>query len=135
MRSSTQASSPTKAAAESKDPPSTEAGAETSILPSVFFWREYDEPYGFLSQWYDSPFTAPSLSSATATATSSSASSSPKNASGKNKTLTFNTTEQYMMYRKAVLFSDFKIAGQIMREPEPNKQRALGRKVKGFDCK
>ena len=40
-----------------------------------------------------------------------------------------------MMYRKALLFKDTEIAAQIMREPEPKKQRALGRKVKGFEHK
>lgn len=39
-------------------------------------WREYEEPYGFLSQWYPSTFTAPSPSS--------------------TGTVTFFTAEQYM---------------------------------------
>lgn len=39
------------------------------------------------------------------------------------------------MYCKAVLFKDFEIAAQIMHEPEPKKQRALGKKVKGFEHK
>ena len=47
----------------------------------------------------------------------------------------FLTTEQYMMYHKATLFSDQEIADKIMRETEPSKQKALGRKVKGFDNK
>ena len=47
--------------------------------------------------------------------------------------ITFLTTEQYMMYHKALLFADTAIAAKILREPEPKKQKALGRKVKGFD--
>ncbi|KAK4697660.1 hypothetical protein P7C71_g438, partial [Lecanoromycetidae sp. Uapishka_2] len=80
----------------------------------IFFWREYEEPYGFLSQWYPSAFKA-----------------RPKEADEK----TFLTTEQYMMYHKAILFKDTEIADQIMIEPEPAKQRALGRKVKGYTDK
>lgn len=49
--------------------------------------------------------------------------------------MTFLTTEQYMMYQKAMLFKDKAIADQIMIEPEPFKQRALGRKVKGYTDK
>ena len=37
------------------------------------------------------------------------------------------------MYHKAVVFNDKEIADKIMLEPEPEKQKALGRKVKGFD--
>ena len=28
----------------------------TTTSAPLFFWREFEEPYGFLSQWYDSPF-------------------------------------------------------------------------------
>lgn len=85
----------------------------------IFFWREYESPYGFLSQWYASTFTAPAPSSM-----------------GKNALpMTFLTTEQYMMYHKAILFDDVEVADQIMLEPEPKKQKSLGRKVKGFDNK
>lgn len=39
------------------------------------------------------------------------------------------------MYQKAILFVDKEIATKIALEPEPSKQKALGRKVKGFDIK
>lgn len=39
------------------------------------------------------------------------------------------------MYKKAILFDDQDIADKIVLEPEPKKQKALGRKVKGFDDK
>lgn len=45
----------------------------------------------------------------------------------------FNTAEQYMMYKKALLFHDYSSAGKIMKEKNPRHQKALGRKVKGFD--
>lgn len=81
----------------------------------IFFWREFEEPYGFLSQWYASTFTAPA---------------------GKSSSqMVFLTTEQYMMYHKAILFSDQDIADSIMLEPSPKKQQSLGRKVKNFDRK
>ena len=37
------------------------------------------------------------------------------------------------MYHKALLFNDQEIADAITLEPEPSKQKALGREVKGFD--
>lgn len=39
------------------------------------------------------------------------------------------------MYQKAVLFDDQETAAEIALEPEPSKQKALGRKVKGFNNK
>ena len=38
-----------------------------------------------------------------------------------------------MMYHKAILFNDQKIADRIILESDPRKQKALGRKVQGFD--
>jgi hypothetical protein len=80
----------------------------------VYFWRETETPYGFLSQWYTAPFKAPTSTDDT----------SP---------IYFNTTEQYMMYRKAILFCDEEIAHQILQTDVPAKQKSLGRKVKGFN--
>lgn len=37
-----------------------------------------------------------------------------------------------MMYAKAMLFGDTYIAKEILADPIPRKQKALGRKVKGF---
>ena len=47
----------------------------------------------------------------------------------------FNSTEQFIQYSKAKMFSDSKTAEEILREPEPSKQKALGRKVTNFDKK
>lgn len=85
----------------------------------VYFWREIEKPYGFLSQWYLSRFTAPTTPPA----------------GEDDPHLVFLTTEQYMMYHKAILFGDRKIADKIMIESDPRKQQALGRQVKGFDGK
>ncbi|KAK5119976.1 hypothetical protein LTR85_007052 [Meristemomyces frigidus] len=50
---------------------------------SVFFWREYEEPYGSLCQWYTSCFRDPDV----------------------HPTHVFNCAEQYMMYRKALVLA------------------------------
>lgn len=48
------------------------------------------------------------------------------------KNITFNCVEQFMMYCKAMLFGDVEIAKQILAELVPQKQKMLGRKVKGY---
>ncbi len=45
----------------------------------------------------------------------------------------FNTAEQAMMVGKARLFKDEATATEIMATTDPGKQKALGRKVQGFD--
>ncbi|MCJ1350575.1 MAG: hypothetical protein MMC33_000556 [Icmadophila ericetorum] len=49
--------------------------------------------------------------------------------------ITFQAAEQYMMYRKALLFSDTQTASQILQAHEPAEQKQLGRKVRNFDRK
>ena len=80
----------------------------------MYFWKETEKKYGFLSQWYIAPFNAP-----TSAVNSSS--------------ICFQSAEQYMMYQKAILFSDYKIAQQILEAAKPSVQKSLGRKVQGFD--
>lgn len=46
---------------------------------------------------------------------------------------TFKNTEQYMMYQKAVLFNDTKMAEKILQEPDPRTVKKYGRKVNGFN--
>ena len=45
----------------------------------------------------------------------------------------FNTCEQYMMYKKAILFGDTDTAQAILETSDPRKQKSLGRQVKNFD--
>lgn len=45
----------------------------------------------------------------------------------------YNCCEQYMMAQKALLFDDFVSYTKIMETKQPAEQKALGRKVKGFD--
>lgn len=80
---------------------------------AVYFWKPEEVPHGFLSQWYLCTFTAPSP-----------VRSEPD--------MTFVTTEQYMMYHKAMLFDDHETAKKIMKTKQPAQQKALGREVGGF---
>ena len=82
----------------------------------VYFWGEKSHDYDFLSQWYPCAFTAPGPVAG-------------------EPPLTFRTTEQYMMYRKAVLFEDGEVADKIMAAATPREQKKLGRQVKNFDNK
>ncbi|KAG2389514.1 hypothetical protein C9374_014074 [Naegleria lovaniensis] len=48
--------------------------------------------------------------------------------------ITFNCSEQYMMYRKAKLFGDDETATLILQTNNPSQQKELGRKAKGFNA-
>lgn len=78
----------------------------------IYFWRETEEPYGWMSQWYEYAMRDESDSS-----------------------IVYPTAEHYMMYQKAKLFGDDKIAREVIAGTElhPRKIKNLGRKVKGFD--
>jgi hypothetical protein len=45
----------------------------------------------------------------------------------------YSCAEQAMMAQKALLFSDTDSFNKIMKTTDPKEQKALGRKVKGFD--
>lgn len=44
----------------------------------------------------------------------------------------YNCCEQYMMAEKARMFGDDKALAKIMEEQDPERQKAIGRQVKGF---
>jgi hypothetical protein len=78
----------------------------------LFFWGHQPEQNGdvvrgCLSQWWPAPFVVDDL--------------------------TFATAEHYMMWRKAILFGDSNNADQILRTPNPDRAKMLGRGVHGFD--
>lgn len=46
----------------------------------------------------------------------------------------YNCCEQFMMAEKARVFGDFQAESAILAAPNPRKQKALGRQVRGFDA-
>jgi ribA/ribD-fused uncharacterized protein len=76
----------------------------TMINSDYYFFYKTQHPF---SQWYKCSFEADSV--------------------------IFNCAEQYMMYRKAVLFGDTDSAAQILKSKNPREQKDQGRKVKCFD--
>jgi len=74
----------------------------------IFFWRINDD-YGEFSQWYRSEFIC--------------------------EDLMFSTAEQYMMYKKATIFGDNKIADMILNSSRahPGEHKRMGRMVANFD--
>ncbi|OQN97188.1 hypothetical protein B0A48_16729 [Cryoendolithus antarcticus] len=82
----------------------------TSADPPMFFWKE-TEKVGWLCQWYPCRFSDSDYPDAGI----------------------FNCAEQYMMYRKAVLFDDQDVAKQIMKASSPRKQKGFGTAVAGFN--
>lgn len=66
-----------------------------------------EEENGYLSNWYLSEFTVEGI--------------------------TFSSMEQYMMYKKAMLFQDRETAGKILQTDDVAEIKALGRGVRNFD--
>jgi ribA/ribD-fused uncharacterized protein len=88
---------------------SREKHNKKSVRPPVFFHREYEEPHGYLSQWYISSFKDPTTNQ------------------------TYNCAEQYMMHQKAVSRNDEIAAAAILDTPYPKEQKDLGRAVANWD--
>ena len=76
-------------------------------MQKIICFHNPDEINGFLSNWYPSRFRD-------------------------ENNITYTSMEQYMMYQKAVLFGDLKIAEKIIDTDNPAKIKALGRQVSGF---
>lgn len=74
---------------------------------SVIGFHNPDEPYGFLSNWYLSEFTVDGVN--------------------------FSSMEQFMMYKKAILFEDADIAAKILDTDDVVIIKELGRKVSGYN--
>jgi len=84
--------------------------ADARPSSALYFWRETDPKTGWLSQWYPCAFTD-------------------------NDGVVYKTAEHYMMYQKAVLFSDPSTGAEILAAGHPRLVKALGRKVANFDDK
>lgn len=83
--------------------------SRNTVGAPIFFFKDSEQPYGFLCQWYRCNFIDP--------------------ASG----LQFSSAEQWMMWNKAQLADDEASAKAIMATTSPRKQKQLGRDVEGFD--
>lgn len=69
----------------------------------LFFWGNED----YMSNWHKASFEIDGIS--------------------------FNCSEQYMMYAKAITFNDFDTANKILRTSSQSAQKKLGREVKNYD--
>lgn len=76
-------------------------------MSKIICFHNPDERNGYLSNWYLSDFQLDGVA--------------------------FSSMEQYMMFRKACLFKDNKIADEIMATNNVGKIKALGRMVSGYD--
>lgn len=72
----------------------------------IGFWKT-SQPYGFFSQWFRCRFIWNDIK--------------------------FSSAEQFMMYRKAVLFNDIEIAKSILTITDQRLIKKLGKEVKNFD--
>lgn len=75
-------------------------------VDAVFFHKP-NEPYGFLSNWSPSPFDFDGLH--------------------------FTSTEQYIMYRKCMLFGDEASASAVLATDDVAQQQAIGKKAAGYN--
>lgn len=73
----------------------------------VLFHKENEKPYGCFSNWYPCHFVLEGI--------------------------TYSSSEQYMMAKKALLCNDLDAYEQIMHADSPAECKRLGRKVKNFD--
>ncbi len=76
-------------------------------MSRVICFHNPDEINGYLSNWYLSDFEIDGIK--------------------------YTSMEQYMMYKKAILFNDDEIAQQILATSNVGKIKALGRSVKNYD--
>ncbi len=75
-------------------------------MDKIICFHLIDEPNGFLSNWYPSPFTLDGIP--------------------------YSCVEQYMMHQKAITFNDTETADAILATDNPGKIKALGRSVQNY---
>lgn len=76
-------------------------------MKRIICFHSPEEMNGYLSNWYLSDFVFGGVK--------------------------FSSAEQYMMYQKARVFGDMKIAGEILETDNAGKIKALGRSVENYD--
>lgn len=76
-------------------------------MQKIICFHNPNEPNGYLSNWYPSPFTIDGQS--------------------------FTSMEQYMMYQKAVTFRDEVSAAAILATENVGKIKAIGRSVQNYN--
>ena len=74
---------------------------------TILCFHNSDEENGYLSNCYISPFSINGIS--------------------------FSSMEQYMMYRKAIIFTDNATAAEILACEDVSRIKELGRLVSGYD--
>lgn len=74
-------------------------------VDAVFFHLP-EEPYGFLSNWYLSPFDLDGIH--------------------------YSSMEQYIMYQKCILFGDQDTAQKVLLTDDPSEQQKLGKLCTGY---
>ena len=89
-----------------KQPPQPTLTIDGKSYPAIYFHKP-SEPYGFLSNWWKSPFVLDGLR--------------------------FSSAEQYIMYRKCALFGDTDAAKAVMMTDDPALQQKIARQAKGYN--
>ena len=85
------------------------ARIHTRVLPAVVCFHKPEEENGYLSNWYASVFSF--------------------------RGIQFTSVEQYMMYRKALMFEDSIARKQILSTDDVSKIKQLGRNVQNYNGK
>ena len=80
----------------------TVAGQEVDAI----FFHKPAEPHGFLSNWYPSPFDLDGVH--------------------------FTSAEQYIMYKKCMVFGDVASAKKVLATEDTKEQQAIGQNAKGY---
>ena len=88
--------------------PQTTLTIDGKTYPSIYFHKP-DEPYGFLSNWWIAPFVLDGMR--------------------------FSSTEQYIMYKKCMIFGDTAAAKAVMATDDPTQQQLIARNAKGYNDK
>ncbi|KAF2128641.1 DUF1768-domain-containing protein [Dothidotthia symphoricarpi CBS 119687] len=91
-------------------PPKRKANTANRAKKSdtIFFYMPNDKPHGVFCQWRASPIVY-------------------------GPTITFSCAEQFLMFCKAIYFSDEPSCTLIMATSDPKEQKRLGKQVAGFD--